>query len=278
MVRPEDAELFAEHAFTVAVSIDGNRSQHDLVRRMRGVGSAYDRMRAGLATFDRYGRPEHLAARVTVTPRTGPLVPLLDHVLALGFDEAGFAAVVSSPLPGLALGPDDFGAFLEQMIACGERALAEIRTGRPYPFGNLETALQEIHRGSHRPYPCGAGAAYLSANADGALFACHRLVDDDSFAMGSAKGSDAAARASHLVSRHVDRQEPCRTCWARYLCGGGCYHEVERRGRPGCDYIRGWLDFCLRAYVELTHDAPGHLASAHTPTGAPVTTSTALAH
>ncbi len=54
----------------------------------------------------------------------------------------------------------------------------------------------------------------------------------------------------------MDRAEPCRSCWARYLCGGGCYHEVARRGRPGCDYIRGWLAFCLRAYVELSESAP----------------------
>ena len=257
----EDARLFAAYPFTVAVSVDGGRAQHDAVRRLRGGGSAYDRLREGLALLDREGRPGHLAARITVTPRTGPLVELLDHVLSLGVDEAGFAAVVSSPLPGLAMSPSDFARFLEEMIACGERALAEIRAGRSYPFGNLETALQEIHRGTHRPYPCGAGAAYLSANAEGALFACHRLVDDGDYAMGSAlDGSDVERRAEHLARNHVDRQAPCRTCWARYLCGGGCYHEVARRGRPGCDYIRGWLDFCLRAYVELTHDLPAHLA------------------
>jgi uncharacterized protein len=277
VLEPEDARLFTEYPFTVSVSVDGNRARNDELRRMRGRGSAYDRMRAGLEVFEHHGRPEHLAARITVTPRTGPLVPLLDHVLSLGFDEGGFAAVVSSPLPGLAMGPEDFGVFLEQMVACGERALVEIRAGRPYPFGNLETALQEIHRGSHRPYPCGAGAAYLSANADGALFACHRLVDDEGFAMGSAAGgSDVAARADHLARRHVDRQEPCRTCWARYLCGGGCYHEVERRGRPGCDYIRGWLDFCLRAYVELTRDAPTYVPSAVPSTVEPVSSPTAL--
>lgn len=31
---------------------------------------------------------------------------------------------------------------------------------------------------------------------------------------------------------------------------------MSRRGRPGCDYIRGWLAFCLRAYVELSQTAP----------------------
>src|SRR5262249_2964112 len=157
-----------------------------------------------------------------VTPRTGDLLPILDHLLALGFDEVGFAAVLVSPSPAYAFGPDDFTRFLERMTACGETALGRLCAGQRGGFANFETALREIHRGSHRPYPCGAGAAYLSANADGALFACHRLVDDPRFAMGHARqGPDDAARAAHLARSHVDRMEPCRTCWARYLCGGG---------------------------------------------------------
>ena len=167
-----------------------------------------------------------------------------------------------SPNPAFAFSPSDYPVFLERMITCGQKALQELKTGRAYPFGNFETALQQIHRGSHRPYPCGAGAAYLSANAEGTLFACHRLIDDPKFAMGDVQnGSDLKARTLHLAQRHVDLMEPCRHCWARYLCGGGCYHEVERRGRMGCDYIRGWLDFCLRAYTELSVARPKYFAA-----------------
>jgi uncharacterized protein len=253
LLQREDAELFTEFPFTVAVSIDGNREQNDAVRRMNSGSSSYERLCAGLELLQCYGRPAHLAARVTVTPQTGELLPVLDHVLGLGFDEVGFAAVLVSPDATLTFAPDDFPVFLARMIACGQKALSEVVAGRAYPFSNFETALQEIYRGSHRPYPCGAGAAYLSANAEGNLFACHRLIDDPQFAMGSVQtGSDMKARSAHLARSHVDLMEPCNHCWARYLCGGGCYHEVARRGRVGCDYIRGWLDFCLQAYVELS--------------------------
>lgn len=257
LLRPEDAALFAGHPFTVTVSVDGGRELHDAQRPMRNGESAHDRLLAGLDTLRRHGRPRHLSARVTVTPRTGDLVPIVDELTALGFDEVGVAPVLDSADPALALGPGDFAPFLAAMVRCGEKALADLRAGRPNAFGNLQTALHQIHRGTHRPYPCGAGAAYLSAGAEGGLFACHRLVDDPAFAMGDVRGgSDRAARAAHLARSHVDRMRPCRDCWARYLCGGGCYHEVARRGRPGCDYIRGWLDFCLRAYVTLQAERP----------------------
>jgi uncharacterized protein len=261
LLQPEDAALFTEFPFTVAVSIDGDRELNNRLRPMKDGSGSYDKLLAGLQILERQGRPQHLAARVTVTPTTGDLLPILDHVLDLGFDEVGFAAVLVSPNSALAFAPEDFQRFLAQMIACGQKTLQAIQAGRSYPFSNFETALQQIHRGSHRPYPCGAGAAYLSVNAEGDLFACHRLIDDPDFAMGSVRGgTDIQARTKHLARSHVDTMDPCRQCWARYLCGGGCYHEVARRGRIGCDYIRGWLDFCLQAYADLSAQHPDYFA------------------
>jgi uncharacterized protein len=264
LLTAEDARLFSSYPYTVTVSVDGAQAEHDQLRRMLSGGSAYERMKRGLLAFSDVGRPRHLSARVTVTPRSSNLSQVLEHTLALGFDEVGFAAVLVSPEPALAFAAADFEAFTAQMIACGERALRAIGSGQSYPFGNFETAMHEIHRGSHRPYPCGAGAAYLSVNAEGGLYSCHRLIDEEKHAMGSVQyGSDRGRRAVHLATRHVDRQEPCRSCWARYLCGGGCYHEVERRGRVACNYIRSWLDFCLRAYVELSVERPDYFSLSH---------------
>jgi uncharacterized protein len=258
-----DAELFAAFPYCVQVSVDGPRERNDAARPMKNGGGSYDRIVRAVELMNQAGRPRSLVARATVTPHGGgDLLETLDHLIGLGFDDVGFAPVVVSPVPDQAFSAAQFDGFLEQMIACGKKALREHAAGRAYPFSNFETALWEIHRGGHRPFACGAGAAYLSANAKGDLFACHRLVDDERFAMGDVfGGSDRAARAAHLERTHVDTLEPCRGCWARYLCGGGCQHEVTRRGRVGCDYIRGWLEFCLSAYAELLAARPEHFLS-----------------
>jgi uncharacterized protein len=116
--------------------------------------------------------------------------------------------------------------------------------------------LREIGRGTHRPYPCGAGAGYFGVSAEGTLSACHRFVGDEAAEMGSVQtGVDRSRQVRWLTDRHVHRQAPCGSCWARYLCGGGCHHEVIHRGRPACDYIRGWLHYCLGAYLRLSATA-----------------------
>jgi uncharacterized protein len=263
LLQESDAALFAAHPFSVAISIDGDRTRHDRHRRLHGGAGSYDRVIVGLDILRRHGRPRHLSARVTVTPRSGALAPSLDHLIALGFDSVGFAAVLTSPDPSLAFGQGDFDPFLAEMIACGRIAHARLMAGETYPFSNFETAMHEIHHGTHRPFPCGAGAGYLSANAEGGLYACHRLVDAPAFAMGNVwSGADTRRREAHLERSHVDKMTPCRICWARYLCGGGCYHEVAKRGRIGCDYIRGWLAFCLARYAELSAARPRYFAAA----------------
>ncbi|MDE1950424.1 MAG: SPASM domain-containing protein, partial [Burkholderiales bacterium] len=261
----DDAEFLAEHGFAVTVSIDGERELHDALRPTRGGGGSYERIVSRLTPLlRRQGSPARAgraslqaSARVTVTARHRDLRATLEHLMALGFHSVGFAPSLTSRDPALALDAADLQALLGQMIDCAREFERRLLAREPYPFSNMLAAMQELQRGTHRPLPCGAGAGYLGVAADGAASACHRFVADPRAAMGSVQqGFDDAARAAWLESRHVDRQEPCRSCWARYLCGGGCHHEVLNRGRVACDFIRGWLDHCLGAYVRLSAARP----------------------
>ncbi|GAA6179577.1 thioether cross-link-forming SCIFF peptide maturase [Shimia sp. NS0008-38b] len=260
LLRDEDVALLGDYPFSVAVSLDGGRATNDLQRRMRGGHSAYDRIIAGIGKLmSAPRRPRHISLRATVTPRSGDLVQMLEDMVALGVDEAGFAPALVSPDPKDSFQAADFEKLLTGLIACGERAREALLSRRRYPFSNFETALGEIHRGSHRPYPCGAAAGYASVSAEEGLFGCHRAIDDPAFAIGSLdEGTDRDAQRTFLTERHVLRQEPYRTCWARFLCGGGCHQEVLARGRVGCDYIRGWLEFCLSSYAVLSNRIPAY--------------------
>lgn len=266
LLRDEDVELLGSYPFSVAVSLDGGRATNDLQRKFRSGRSSYDQAVSGLAKLTgAQRRPRHISLRATVTPRSERLFSMLESMLNLGVDEAGFSPVMVSPNHLDQFQQADFERFLKEMIECGTAAKAALLENRSFPFSNFETALQEIHKGTHRPYPCGAAAGYASVSAEGSLFACHRAIDDDRFAIGSInQGPDNGRRNAFLASRHVLQQEPCRSCWARFLCGGGCHHEVLSRGRLGCDYIRGWLEFCLSAYAEISTIAPTYFTNPKT--------------
>jgi len=266
LLRPDDGAFFERHRFAVTVSLDGIGAVHDRLRPFKNGRGSYQRAIENVMPLLAMQRCMQISARVTVTPDNLDLRETLDGFAELGFTSVGFSPVLRSPTGRSELAVSDFQLLLAQMIDCGREFERRAALGQPYPFANMASALREIHRGTHRPYPCGAGAGYFGVSADGDMFACHRFVDDEAGAMGHVEtGVDRARQRQWLEERLVDRQEPCRSCWARYLCGGGCHHEVIARGRPACDFIRGWLEYCLQAYVRLSVLRPDYFSGATAP-------------
>jgi uncharacterized protein len=261
LLTPEDGDFFERHGFAVTISLDGIGDAHDRQRPFKNGAPSFAKILARVEPLLEQQRRMQVSARVTVTPSNLDLVETLDGLIALGFHSVGFSPMLSSPARQGEMDESSLEVMLARMIDCGRQFEARLIAGVRYPFLNMVTALRELHAGTHRPYPCGAGAGYLGVSADGGLYACHRFVDDSRASMGRVDGAiDTELRNVWLAERHVHRQEPCRECWARYLCGGGCHHEVVHRGRPACGYIRGWLHYCIQAYVRLRASVPDYFA------------------
>jgi uncharacterized protein len=259
LVTPDDGEFFEQHGFAVTISLDGIGHTQNRLRPFKGGNGSYDRILANIQPLLARQKTMQVSARVTVTPDNLSLRRTLDEFLALGFHSVGFSPMLSSPSGAGEMNAAQLEIMLTQMISCGEEFERKIVCGERYAFLNMANALREIHKGTHRPYPCGAGAGYFGVSADGGLYGCHRFVEDSAGAMGDVQtGVDRKRQERWLAERHVHMQEPCRNCWARYLCGGGCHHEVIHRGRPACDYIRGWLTYCLQAYIRLLERRPDY--------------------
>jgi uncharacterized protein len=257
LLTEDDGRFFEQHGFAVTISIDGPQEAHDALRPFKGGAGSYDAVMKRVTPLLNLQRNMQVSARVTVTPKNLSLRRTLDTFIAAGFHSVGFSPMLSAPTGEGEMQSGDLELMLGEMIDCGRQFERASRSGQRYPFANMVNAMREINKGTHRPYPCGAGAGYLGVSAEGELSACHRFVGDEDGAMGSLDdGVDLTRQADWLATRHVHRQEPCQSCWARYLCGGGCHHEVIRRGRPACDYIRGWLHYCLEAYLRLAAE-PG---------------------
>jgi uncharacterized protein len=257
LITPEDARFLGENAFAVSISIDGDSSLHDLARRDRSGAGSYAAAVSGTWTLLEHPSRARVAARATITRKDLRVTERIEALASIGFSEIGVSPLRTGPDQSLTLAPHDWPVFLGEMVRAADGEWQRMRAGQTARFSNLAVALRELHRGSSRPLPCGAGANYVSVSADGGYFTCHRTVNDPALKLGSIReGLSADSRADFLRSRHVDAQEPCRVCWARYLCGGGCHAEVIAAGRSGCDYIRGWLEHCMKIYTRSLSERP----------------------
>lgn len=262
LLNLEDIALLRRNRFAVTISIDGGEATHNLQRptAKRGRIKSFDLLSRAIAPLLRDSGLAKIAARATVLPHDLDVTARFDDIIGLGFPEAGFSPLKSAPA-GPAFEDAHWALYLESLKSLARVELQRGLDGLPVRLTNFAIALKQLHRGAASPYPCGAGGGYFSVAADGDWYACHRAIGDPTYRLGSAQGLDTARRRQFLLARHVHAQTDCRRCWARYLCSGGCHHESSARTAASCDFIRGWLEFCLASYCEMSAARPGFFAS-----------------
>jgi uncharacterized protein len=244
----------------VTVSVDGGPAVNDRHRHRSGGGGSFDRVRAGVAPLLAERGQAKVVARATVARDDLRVHERIDALADLGFRQVGVSPLRTGPDPTLRFRPEDWKPFLAEMVRAARHEVDRLRDGQAPRFGNFSVAIREIHAGSARSLPCGSATNYVAVGADGDYWTCHRTVDNARYRLGDVTaGLSLAARQAFLDGRGVDSQEPCRGCWARYLCGGGCHAEVDELGREGCDYVRGWLEHCIGVYADCLATFPSLL-------------------
>lgn len=265
LLTKELVEWFERERFTVTVSIDGPPDVNDRLRPIQDGTKSYDVI---VSKVKESGL--RASARVTVTRKCLEIGRIVRHLVDVGFREVGVSPVATG-LQRFDLDADDLAVMLEELRGLVEDFVAWAKEGKIYPFSNLRTLVEQIAAGDPRPVPCGAGTRLVAADNKGDLYACHRLVGQEQFKVGTLEGGvDAERRFRLLQDMHPRGRAPCNDCWARYLCGGGCHHiawlHSDKKVAPWtlsdgfCDFLRGWYRLGLYTYARLAEEAPDTLA------------------
>ncbi|MFP5264081.1 MAG: quinohemoprotein amine dehydrogenase maturation protein [Blastocatellia bacterium] len=268
MLTPEIINFLAENNVGVTVSIDGPKEANDRFRVFHNGQGSYDVIAPRIKELLKVHRSRPIGARVTLTSQLVDVKKIFQHLTEeMGFDEVGFAPVTTSPVRLYAIGNNGLDTILEQFTELANEYCEHALQDKHHAFSNVSDTLQELHQGVSKAYPCGAGLGLLGVSPSGDLGLCHRFVDSPAGVIGHVEtGVDRAKQREHLSRGHIGNKYDCRSCWARPVCSGGCYHEAYVRygdmSKPNlhyCDWIRGWTDVCLRVYGEIAAHNPKYL-------------------
>ncbi len=88
---------------------------------------------------------------------------------------------------------------------------------------------------------CGAGKSYLMIDARNQVYTCPWVVGEKDEIVGT--GSELNHKKLEKYQKPLIELNNCQTCWAKYLCGGGCMY--IHRTHTGDKHIKDYL-FCER--------------------------------
>jgi uncharacterized protein len=116
---------------------------------------------------------------------------------------------------------------------------------------------------------CGAARNYLGVGPRGELYACARFSGLKTFQLGDVfNGLDheALQRFQQGAGAPVERRQPCKDCWAAFICQGPCFAFAEELGRGNhrpatimCQYELATAEAVFHYYNRVKEEDPEQL-------------------
>lgn len=122
-----------------------------------------------------------------------------------------------------------------------------------------------------REFGCGAGKNFFGVSTGGGIYLCSAFTGMPEFRIGDVHtGLDLALQSRLEAELHVDAREPCKSCWTRYLCGGGCAYDAllvsgsHRSPNPvACEQIRYTYELAMGMSLAIQEENPSVLETFH---------------
>jgi uncharacterized protein len=266
LVTDEIAAFLRDHPFSVRVSCDGPAELHDRFRPMRGGQPSHAAVERGLRIL-----LAHLADRLTVNAVICGDTRLRDiwswaktlGILRLHVIKVGTAA------GDVALDECELAAFRSDLeMICGD-LLVDLRAGRrPVDYQPITKVVRRLMIPEPITRFCGVAGSYLGIASDGRVYPCFRHLGLEEYRFGDIwNGVDDGKRRSFLghEAADVDSRPVCRDCWARYLCGGGCYADSVVYGpnkrepqQTHCPFWRTETEVAISFYDQMRREDPNY--------------------
>lgn len=158
-----------------------------------------------------------------------------DFYSSLGVDWFEFTYAVDEHDPALNL------QYMAKMMAIAQKAWAlggELELRRISNFNQYFKLLDAQQRVENH---CGSGKSLLVVDARNRVYGCPWTVGKPQEQMGN--GTELQMSRFEALKETLIEKNNCGTCWARYLCGGGCMFIHE--GKTGNKHLKD-PEFCER--------------------------------
>lgn len=231
LLTEEDLIFISKYNVGYGISIDGNKLANDKLRVYGNGTGTYNDIVENIKTIQNSSAvPKRLKELWGLMVYTRDNIELLDnitHLYNLGFSTVQMRFVRSND-ENLVLDNKeaterllDFIKKVFEKAIAGDDSLLRLITNDNDYIGKI---IKRIITNMPSEVRCSAGSYMFSFAADGNIYPCDCFVGNPNFVMGSFYDTITAKQFKKYRDMSVHVREKCQKCWAKYACGGDCYH------------------------------------------------------
>lgn len=224
LLNEEIINFISKYQIKVTISIDGDMGSHNKNRPISKGGDSYTQIFGNLKKLNQHNI--NCAARTTVSSFTkGRIVDNFEHLVSLGFNRIHIENAYAPKGKVFITNKGDIEDIKKQYSHLTKKIIKRIESDQRFNIETIPLPLGKIVNKSMVSHSCKAGRGYVTVDVNGDIYLCHRLVGKDKFLLGNVIEGTYNLKLPKAISNemNVDNRKQCKKCWARYICGGGCY-------------------------------------------------------
>lgn len=224
LLDEEIGSFLNQEKVSLIFSIDGRPEVHNRMRPFIGGQESYQRVSSAIKRYLALPGCHDYYVRGTFTHFNLDFSEDVRHLVEAGFSQVSLEPVVASPENEYALKEEDLPILFAQYDKLAQEWLDAQEKGTPFNYFHYNISLEKGPCLPRRLSGCGAGHEYLAVTPEGDLYPCHQFVGKPEFLLGNVEtGLSRQDIRDRFIKAHVLNKGECRSCWARFFCGGGCH-------------------------------------------------------
>jgi uncharacterized protein len=222
LLTSEIIDYLNRENISLILSLDGNKSVNDTFRVKRNEEGTFDEVFKNIKGV-LSKRNDGYYVRGTYTSRTNNFPETVKFFYNSGIKKISIEPVVTRN-SDISLKKESLSIVKKHYEELAKWYIETKRNDNELSFYHFELDLINGSCVEKLMTGCGAGVEYLSVSPEGKFYPCHQFDGKPQFELGDISRGivNTALVDKFRASTNVLNKEPCRNCWARYLCGGGC--------------------------------------------------------
>ncbi len=243
LITEEIIKFCMDYGIYLKITLDGDKIEHDTNRIFPDGTGSYERINELLPDFFfLYDNPFKYVTTTIDTLKSEPVNRVI-LLSAMGFNVIELTEFYSVKEELLYDEKELLEIYREKYRKLFDFLFLRMRSRNYLHIIPVYDIIKKLHIRIPNPFPCRSGIDTIAVSPDGTIYPCHHFYGDTRFALGSVYDKKFDSKKLKPYRTFIGEKEECSSCWARFLCGGPCYH---RSLAVTGDAFKLYLKDCIR--------------------------------